>query len=133
MFFCVWLSDLPICLICDISLHCCNNTNIFVYLSCIIGDWWMFIIAGCLFGIGIIYSILGCLGRRMGREEFREVPIPAAVSNGIATHATSHAHEMAQRSFEPSFQDTYDNGSYEEPAAIRDARKNKSAYDSNPF
>jgi hypothetical protein len=102
------------------------------------GAWYQIAVAAVCLGLGLIYFVLGLGCRRMGRENFKRsgVEIDPVLAQG-AVPAAAHSGGSAEASANPkgnygAYGVAYGNGgpaaAYEEPAAIKAARQNASAY-----
>jgi len=119
------------------------------------GDWYQYAVGAICIGIGLIYFLLGLACRRMGKENFKQSglggksadgtpipptqPTPGALSpssNNIPSSegqphgATPQSGYGGGSVYENSYKQ--DGGSYAEPAAIRAAKQNQSAYSHDP-
>ena len=106
------------------------------------GAWYEYAVAGVCFGVGLVYFILGLGCRRMGRENFKRSGVdlpPVLTGEEDAAGATPKAKDVVAAAGVAGAAygqyNSYSSGSnggppggYEEPAAIKAARTNASAY-----
>lgn len=88
--------------------------------------------AGVCLAVGLVYFILGLGCRKMGRESFKlsGVEAPATAADGSASSPPAPGGGAKTAGGVPSGNayGSASSGAYEEPAAIKAARQNASAY-----
>ena len=96
------------------------------------GNWYQYAVAGVCLSIGLIYFVLGLGCRRMGRENFKRSGVePPPVLTGVETPEGVPSGAAAAKAAGAAYGAYSSNGgppAYEEPAAIKAARSNASAY-----
>ena len=97
------------------------------------GTWYEYVVAGVCFALGLVYFTLGLGCRRMGRENFKRsgvdnaLPLDGVSANGQPAPAASASASAAEK--DAGSGPAYGGNSYAaEPAAIRNAKANASAY-----
>ena len=93
------------------------------------GEWYEYVVAGVCFALGLIYFTLGLGCRRMGRENFKRSGVDNAMPlDGVSTQSAAAPAAAAAAEKDVSGPSYGGNSYAAEPAAIRDAKANASAY-----